>query len=96
MLRCCDIDSLAPRSFNLRSRDLSLPLPSGAGFVALNESGSSRCDSFRSRCKARSFFKLAASAVSSSVDFACCFLIALSRSFEAGGLDDLFEVSVAL
>lgn len=59
---CFIIDVFDPNACNLRSVALCRLLPLSVGFFE----DSRRCDSARSRCKARSFFRFAASDGSSS------------------------------
>ena len=84
-----EADPLAPKSFNRRSRALSLPLPSTVEALGLAWPGFKRCDSFSSRCKSRSCLRLVASTGSSSLSTAVglC-IVRVELLFESGGRDD--------
>lgn len=95
------MDVLPPRDNSRRSVALCLFLPAGPEERS-EASASRRWDSFSRRCRARSFFRFAASVPSSSplsppLDF--CFLfdaVGPALSLAVGGLDDYsrFEISI--
>lgn len=71
---CCpNIDFFAPRDCSLRSRALCRLTP--VGFRS--EADSRRCDSFKRRCRAKSFFKFSASPATSASSLPFVALLAL-------------------
>lgn len=92
---CSRLELLDPSASSRRSVALCLFLPLGPDNGEDGSPDWRRCDSLSRRCRARSFFRFAASELSSSAGFAFNFAVDRGFGSEEGGLDDCRDVSAS-